>query len=165
MNKRGATLDNFFVVISFFGLAITLLIANFVWNTLTSTELDAQIWDQTEVGQNIRSEGESTYANFDWVVAFAYIAVHLGAIILAFLLRSHPIIYVASIFLIVILVFIAVPFSNSWEEITNKPDFVGIQADIPKVDYIMQQLPIFETIWGFITAIFLAGFAKSEGFI
>ena len=85
-----------------------------------------------------------------------YFAVHLGVLVLVFLLRSHPIIMIGIILLGALMVMIAVPLSNTWES-AIVTDFVEASAELPKTNFIMENLPIFEVVWLFITGIVLVG--------
>lgn len=95
----------------------------------------------------------------------AYFGMHLGVIVLAFLLKSHPVVYVAGIFIIAILVMIAAPLSNAWEDVAAEEIFDDSIIELPKTDYIMNHLPVFEVIFAFITLVAFAGFARMEDYI
>lgn len=164
MNKKGATVDNFWVMIQFFGLALFFLIIFLAWSNFTSSELNADLWDSS-IGGNIKQNTTAAINNLDNILIIAYFAVHLGVIIMAFLLRSHPIVYVAGIFLVVILVMISAPISNAWEEITTDADFVSSASSFPKTNFVMDKFPMLEAFWAFLTLISLAAFARSEGMI
>lgn len=162
MNKKGATMDNFMVVVQMFGFALFLLIIFVVWSAFSGSDMDTNIWERSSIGTPIKNNAQQAYDQMDWISVVVYFSLHIGIIVLAFALRSHPVVYVIGILLIVILVMVAVPLSNAWEEIIQDNEFTTAVTNIPKLDYIMGKLPIFEMIWGFVTLIALAAFAKSE---
>lgn len=163
-NKKAATLDNFYVIIQFFAVAIFLLVMFKVWTSLTTAQMDTDLWDKSSIGQTIKSNTQRAFNQWDWIFVMVYFGLHLGVVVLAFMLRSHPIVLVGGIMLALVLVMVAVPLSNTWEEISRDSEFTTEIALMPKVDMILLKLPIFETIWAFITLIALASFSKAEGY-
>jgi hypothetical protein len=163
MNKKGATLDNIFLLVKVFGFALFILIMYLIWAEFTSTQLNAELWDKTIEGQHIRENTQVAIDNLDWIFLVAYFGMHIGIIILAYFLRSHPIVYIAGIFIILILVIIAAPLSNVWEELIADETLIEAAANMPKTNYIMLKFPIFEVIFAFLTLICFAAFARQEG--
>lgn len=158
--------DNFFVTIEFFGVAIFLLMALVFWNALTSDVVNEGIWEKTDVGITARANGQAVYDNLDNIGFIVYFALHLGILVMAFFLRSHPLMYVGVILLTAVLMLIAVPLSNTYSEVkVSSPELVIANADLPKVGFIMDRLPLWEMIWSFVSGIVLTGLAKQEGMI
>jgi hypothetical protein len=164
-SKKGATLDNFYVAISFFGFAVAMLVFLLIWHNLTSSDLNAQLWDKTPEGTNAKANVQSFVDDMDLWVVMIYIFLHLGILIVAFLLRSHPIMYIVGIFLIIILILITDPLQDTWNELYADDDFSSVSSDMPITNQIMNRLTLFECIWGFLTLIVLCGLAKTEGMI
>ncbi len=158
-------MDNIFVLVKVFAFALFILIMFKVWDEFTSDELNEQLWDKTIQGQHIRENTEVAINNMDWIYLVAYFGLHVGIIVLAYFLRSHPVVYIAGIFIIVILIMIAAPLSNVWEEISGTDEFVASAAKMPKADYILDNLPVFETVFAFLTLIAFAAFARGEGYM
>ncbi len=155
-------MDNLFVLIKVFAFALFVLIMFIIWGELTTDKLNEQLWDKTSVGTKVRNNTTVAIDNMDWIFMIVYFGLHIGIIVLAYMLRSHPIVYVAGIFIIVILVLIAVPLSNVWEELLVDSAFVSSVASVPKTSFIMGLLPIFEMIWAFLTLIAFAAFARGD---
>lgn len=161
-NKKKGTLDSFFVLVEIFGFAIFLLIMYKIWDEFTSADMNEAIWDKTTHGAIIKSNTQVAITNMDWMFMMAYFGLHIGAIVLAYSLRSHPVVLVAGIFLAAILVMISAPLSNTWEDITAEDAFTTPAANMVKTNFIMDKLPIFEVIWFFITLIAFTAFSRSE---
>ena len=158
--------DNFFVTIEFFGVALFLLMALVFWNALTSDSLDKDLWEQTTVGTTARDNAQQAYNNLDNIGVIVYFGLHLGILVMSFLLRSHHFLYVAVILLTAILMLIAAPLSNAWNEVkVSSPELTTASADLIKVNFIMNKLPLWELIWAFLNGIILTGLAKSEEII
>lgn len=166
MNRKGSTFDNIYIAVSFFAFALFLLAALVFWNALTGDDINEDFWEQTEVGTGARDSANVVYRNLDTIATLAYFALHLGLLLMAFFLKSHPFVYVAGIFIILVTVLLAAPLSNAFDTAVNSnEDLVTAASDLPKVSFIMGHFPLLEMIWGFITAIVLYGLAKSEDFI
>jgi len=163
MNKRGASIDNFFVMIQYFGLAIFFIVLLLFWAGVS--DLNTELWSASSVGQEIKSNAQDTVNLFDFISMLVYFGIHIGIIALAFLLRTHPIIYLVAIILIALLAIVGVELSNSYEQIISDPDIATVASDIPMTNYIMSNLPMFEVIWGFVTAVVLFGIARYEGLV
>jgi len=157
--------DNLYLSATFFGIAIFFAVTLIFWNAVTTPEMDAEIWDQSSIGASIKADGDRAYDGLDFMFIIVFFGMHLGIIVLAFMLRSHPAIYVAGIFVIAILCIISAPLANAWEDITQETDFATAITDLSMTNYIMLKLPIFEVVFGFLTLIVLAGIARSENLI
>lgn len=160
-NKKGATLDNIFTAVSFFGLAILFIALGVFWTQISSDPF----WDESPTAQTAKADGQSLVDNFDFILVITYIGLHLGVIVLAYLLRTHPVVYVAGIILVLILTMISAPLSNVYEDISADADMSGFVATIPKTNMILANFPLFETVWGFATLIIMFGFARGEGML
>lgn len=165
MNKKGSILDNLYLSATFFGIAIFLIAVLIFWKSVSTPAMETEFWGLSSIGLNILAEGNRAYAGLDNIFILAYFGIHLGVLVLAFMLRSHPIIYVPGILVAAILVLVAAPLSNAYEEFSAEPDFASAVNDLPKTDYIMKHYPTFEVVWAFLTIIVMAGLAKNEGFI
>jgi len=163
-SRKSSTLDNIFVLVKIFGFALFILIMFKIWAELTTDTLDSDLWEKSSIGANVRNNTEVAINNMDWIFLIAYFGLHVGLIVLAYMLRSHPVVYVAGIFIIIILIMISAPLSNVWNEIIAETAFTDAAINVPKTDFIIDKLPLFECIFGFITLLAFAAFAKQENF-
>lgn len=162
-NKRGASIDNIWTSIVCFGLAIFFLALMVAWNVF-NTELD-DVWTGSSVGPGIKNNAQQAVNQFDWIFAMVWVGFHLGILVTSFLLRTHPVMYIVSLILIAILALIAAPLSNAYEDIIADSDLATAATSLPMTNYILDNLPKLEIIWGFVTAIVLLGLARTEGFL
>lgn len=156
-----ASLDNFFVMVGMFMLAIVFVVGMIMW---TNINVDA-IFDQNPTTRNIRANTGAFYDSLDSVYVVAFFVMHLGVIILAFALRSHPTIYVASFVLIILLAVFSVPISNAYETFESDSVISSSASQLPMVSFLMGKLPMIEVVIGFLTVVVLAGLARSEGIV
>lgn len=164
-NKRAASFDNIYILVSFFALVLFALVGMVMWNSLTTDEINEDVWDKTAVGTSAKEHANRFYDNLDTIILMVYVALHLGILVLAFVLRTHPVVYIAAIFLIVLIAILGAVFGNVWESITADEDFISAAQSFPKINLIMNNFPKFEIIWAFLTSIALFGLARSEGFV
>jgi len=157
-----ASTDNMFAMIGFFVAGIIILIMAVLWQGFAGADA---LWSQTDVSPAIKADVQSFVDNWDFIMVCIYFSAHLSILGLAFLLRSHPVIYVSSIGITILLVLIAAPLSNSFADILANPTFAGVSGDFTMMAYIFSMLPLFEFIWAILTMVFLFGFAKSEGYV
>lgn len=162
-NKKGASVDNFFAMITFFGLALFFIAVMLFWNGIS--DATNELWTGSSEGLTIRGHAQDAVDRFDFILVIVYFGIHLGILVMAFLLRSHPVIYVAAILLIGILALVAAPISNAYEDITADSEVSIVSADIPMTNHILSKLPLYEIVWGLVTAVVLFGFARYEGLV
>lgn len=164
-SRRGGTLDNIFVMAQLFGFAIFMLIIWLVWTEMTTSDMTEDIWDQTSQGKNIKANTEAGINKADFIFVMAYFGMHIGVIVLAFLLRSHPVVLVAGMFIVVIMAVIAAPLSNTWEDLGDEDILTSSLSELPMTDFIMLKLPLFEVVFAFVTLLAFAAFARMEAYI
>ena len=92
----------------------------------------------------------------------AFVGLHLGVLILAYFLRSHPVFLVLIFLIAAIIALISGPLSNVYQEVAADPEFASTVAELPKMNYVLNNFPKFEVIFTFITGIILVGLARLE---
>ena len=156
-----ASVDNLFAIVSFFALAIFFLAFLVFWNGVQAEEF----WDQSSTATQIKGDGQNLMNNFDFILVLVYFGIHLGILVMAFLLRTHPVVYVAAVIIVALLALIAAPISNAYEDLILDEGVADAAVSIPITNYLLANLPMFEVIWGFLTAIIMFGLAKYEGIV
>lgn len=159
-----ASVDNFWAMISYFGLALFFVAMLLAWNGITNID---NFWDANPTATTAQTNAQNAVNQFDFIGVIVYVGLHLGILAAAYLLRTHPVILVAAILLTAILTLVAAPISNAWEDISTDNELTGatITTSIPKVNFIMLNLPLFEVVWALATIIVMFGFARSEGYV
>lgn len=156
-----ASVDNFWVVVSFFGLIILFITLIVAWNLFAGV---TELWDSS-IGANIKADGQAAVNQFDFILVMAWLGLHLGVLAFAYFLRTHPIVYVIAIILVAVLAIVSAPISNAYSDLILEPDLSTAAASIPKTNYIMLNLPKFEVIWAIITAVVMFGLARTENYV
>ena len=158
-----ATMDSLFGVLQFFAVVFVILAIIVFWNAASASTVG--ILDESSIGQNVKADGQSFFSKMDFILICGYIAIHLSILLLAFFLRTIPVMYFVGLILIAILIIVSAYLSNAYVDVITSDGLSGAALDIPKTTYILENLPQFEVIWGFLTLIVLYGFARSEGIL
>jgi hypothetical protein len=153
------SVDNLWVMVSFFAIAIIVIMSAVFWNLVTTQT--SELFDNP-TGQQVLSNTNNAVNLFDFILFLGYIGVHLGIIITSFFLKSHPVGLILVIFLMVILVIVAVPISNTYSDMVEETVFDNVNSDFPITHNILLYLPILEVVWSVLNGIILYGFSSSE---
>lgn len=160
-NKKGASVDNIWIIVSFFAIAITFVTLLVFWNALDSVT----IWTQSSIGADIKSDAADAVNQFDYLLIMGWLALHIGAIITAYFLRTYPFMYVIGIFMIVLTALVSAPISNAWEDFAADSVIGSSVSSLPMTNYIMTNLPWLEVLWGFMTLVVMLSLLRFEGFV
>jgi len=162
-DKKGATIDNLWMVVVFFGLAIFFIALTIFWNELSSQATD--LWTGSSQGARIQTNMQNAANQFDFMVFIVWIGFHLGILATAYLLRTHPVIYIVAILITALLALIAAPLSNAYEDIRAEADLTTAADSMTMTNFVLDNYPQFEIIWALITMVVMLGLARSEGFV
>jgi len=156
------SVDNIWTAVIFFATAIFFVVLIVFWN-LISGGVDV-LWD-SEIGPEIKQDGQDLVNSFDLVILLGYFAMHIGIIVTSYFLRSHPVGYILVIFVTLMLIMVAAPLSNAYEDFIDADEFNSASAEIPITNHIISQLPFYEMIWAILNGIILYGFARKDALI
>lgn len=166
---KGSILDLVFMIIICFVLSVSFILSYYVTEQFHST-LNQTIYDQgleKSGGYNesleIMGEGEQALLKFGDAFIVIIIAIGIAIVIGASMIRTHPIFFVASLFMLVIFIFIGAQFSNFFNAIIITSEFASVANEFPLMVKIMRNMPIFVLIFGAITAIVMYGKIKTGG--
>lgn len=159
-NKKGASVDSIWIIVLFFGTVIALVTITLFWNIASGIDL----WTATSQGTVIRNNTQDYVNLFDYMMVMFYFGLHLGVIIMGWLLRSHPVFFIVSIFFEILVMIISVPLSSAWAQFSTTQGISLAAAAYPSTNYVMLHLPELEMVWMIVACIFFYGFAKSGGF-
>lgn len=162
MNKKGASTDNFYLMVGIFASGIIILILSVLWTNVSGVDY---LWSQADVGSKIHNDVQGFVDRWDFIMLGLYVGSHLSVLALSFLLRTYPLMYIAGMFFTVLLLIIAPTLSNEYGTLLTNSAFVNVANNFPMLNYIMAHLPLLELIWSVLTLIVLYGFAKSEGVV
>jgi len=116
----------------------------------------------SEQEQRILEKGESSYSVLLSAIPLIIIGAGIGAIILAFLIPSHPIFLPISILALAIFIVLSTVFSNFLFEFLSSTAIIDIANKFPLIASMVQYLPYVIAVFGAILIIVM--YSKSGGY-
>lgn len=156
LGKRGATFDNFYVLLAIFAAFITVIAIGIMWTQVSLTPL----FDLSEVGPGMRSNIQGFVNSIDLMMLMFYIGIHLSVVVVGYLQRTHPVIFVIGFIFSMLLLMIAALLSNAWETMVRDGAF-SVTA-YPMSNFIMNNLVLFELGFCILTMIVLFGLSRFD---
>lgn len=95
---------------------------------------------------------------FDNIFALAFIMLWAFAIIMAFMLDTHPMFFIFTIILFAFLIFVGAAVSNGWVELFDDDTLAIYSGTMPKMMFIFNNFPFI--LMGVIASIGIALYAK-----
>jgi len=103
--------------------------------------------------------GNKGLSTLDYMIIVIFVFLALSAIILAFMLPTHPVFIIVFLVVQVIIIWIASQFSHLFTAISGDPLLAPFVANVPQSVSLMQNLPLLSFIISVIIAIVM--YAKS----
>lgn len=161
MNKRGAVTDIFIFMAT--ALIIIVILGAFLYmfrevNTAFS-QINVQIGDTTFANISSATMGKLTSAS-DSGLKLISICLIFGMIILIlgtnYFVKVHPVFFIIYIGITIISVIVAVPISNSYEQIlSNQNAFTSTLTEFSFLNYLLLHLPYIVAVIGIIGSVFI----------
>ena len=127
MNKRGSIQDVFFFVVFVVGLAIFMIVVNFIMNDVSEKLLESKL-NESENARIALGSIEDLTAQFDPIWLFLFIALLIGVLISSFMIRAHQIFIPIYIILLGIVVVVGVIMNNVYLAFTANPVIAATAA-------------------------------------
>lgn len=170
MNKKGnvgTDLIVFLSVIFIFGVSMVMLyyVANVIQNTFTDVapSLNRDGVNATQIAENTVGYLPTAFDSLKWISYMLIIGLGISIILGNFLVRTHPLFVIPYIFVVIIAVIIAVPLSNTYEELYYNEDYGEYFQGFIGLSYIFQYLPIWVLVFGILGGITMfVGFPRSK---
>lgn len=151
---KGTVADLMGIVVVVLILSLTIIIAGKVIGEI-STEWD-EIAPDT-VSKEIMEQGKATINTFDYLFLFAFMGLGLASVIGASLIDTHPIFFVFSILLLVIIIFVGAQITNVFNEVITTTEMAAIANSFPIMVGLMRNLPLIMLMFGSLISIVLYG--------
>jgi hypothetical protein len=111
--------------------------------------------------QNITMQGKKTYDILISSIPFIFFGLGISAIILAFLIPSHPVFFPLSIILLSIFILVSTMFKDVIYAFLTTEPFLSIANNYPMLGIIVTNLPYFIAVFGFILIIVMYSRTKA----
>jgi len=149
--RKGSILDIPFIVIIIFAFAFIVVISAVILTEFRDINVDNNLGMNTELIE----KGMAAVSALDYMFIFAAIGFGMATVILAFQIRTHPIMFFFALLLTVIFVIITVFFTNTFVLMMENPALSTAIGDFPLLDTVMRNLPMIMTILAFLTILAL----------
>ena len=139
-------------------LAIAFFVVHSVLNTVVDDMIVNPVINSSEESVSALSAVKPVTNRFDYVIFGTFMALLLSLIVTAWFVGGHPVFMFVYFIVIVIAVILATLLSNVWYTVINKLVFLGTQTHFLITDHLIQNLPFYTAIAGFIGLVVM--FAK-----
>ena len=158
IGKKGFIKDILMVMLFCFIFAISTFIALTIYNEYKDHTSD--IMEDTEAEREIIDNTTRTLMVLDYAFLMVFGGLLLSAIVTAFFIRSHPVLFILSLILLFIVLLMAVVFSNVFEKFTEQPAIANATDSYVIIPEIMDKFPLYIFVAFILVA--LAFFAKAK---
>lgn len=158
-NKRGAGLTDLFVfMVVAFALAIICALFLYIGTTTYNNFLShSEGFDKALEGTGMSSadvigdtfgQVPNAYQSLKWITVMLIVGMAISILISSFLVNTHPVFFVAYLFIWIIAIIVAVPMSNAYEIIYQNKALSSTFAGFWGQTYIFLNLHIWITVIG-----------------
>ena len=154
MNKKGSITDIMFwaMLLLFFGVVVLI-------GFKVTTEVNTQIQGMDVIPSNAKTASTELLGTYSGVIdnsfLFLTIGIALAALVLAALVRVHPIFIPIFWVGLLIVIFLSGILSNIYQEMASNPNLIAQADQLLFVSHILTYLPLFVAIFGHLMILIL----------
>lgn len=148
---KGTVLDLIVMVVILCAFFIAVLFGLKVYNEMSGEEF----WTQTTAGQTASQSLERTFDIMDYAFLFILVGSGIGTIISAFFIQTHPVFFVVSFLILIIMIAVSPIISNAFMEVAANEHFSTEADSMDIMMHSMGELPIVITVFGILVTIVL----------
>lgn len=159
INKKGGLVSLTVLIILLLALGFVWVVTYNIFSTLRTDIFDNPESLNTSYSRTVSNDLDKTLLNYDVMYVIFAVLVSAGIIMGGIFLDTHPALFILSIILFIIVVWIGGSISNAFYEITQTGNngIVTAATNFPMTLWIMNHLPIWITVMGGLTLIILYG--------
>lgn len=151
VHKKGF-IDTLTALIVIFVFIVVVVVVGKVFTTINSSFNQTTILDQGSRERMAATEGKY-YTVFDSLILFVLIGFNIAPIIAAFFIRTHPVFFAFSLFLLFISAYVGIHMGHIMQDISENADLAETTARLPMTLVVMQYLPLFTITFAIILAV------------
>lgn len=137
MKKKGSVFDLVLFMVVILALALIIIMGWRLFNIL-----DDEFDNNPDISSNAKTliqMNKDRYVNlFNGIFLTFFLFLPLALIVGAYFIDTHPVFFIASVFISVFLVLLGGAFSNVYEEISTDPELSSYADDFTFIDFIME---------------------------
>jgi len=153
-------IDLWYGVIMMFVIAVVIAVAFILYNAINGSGIPAMFATNPEAAKAMPAM-TATLNIFDTIFLLVFLSIALSGVVSAFLLESHPIMFIALLVINIVLIIVSAVFGNAFWGFINGLGTVGNQ--MPTTVWVMRNMPILSLISMIVAGIFAAKFRNSGG--
>lgn len=153
-NKKGSAFDIIFigVVLLFFSMMVLI-------GFKVVTELNAEFQASDTIDTHGKTASASLVTNYSGALdnGFLFLAIGLAIVtlVLAALVRVHPVFIIFFLIFLVITIIVCAMFSNVYQEMAANPNLSAQADDLTFISLIMEYLPFIIGIFGMVLMVIM----------
>jgi len=152
--KANAGMDLITIII-----IITVLAISSIYGMKVFDDINTDIQNDADLGNNSKELSSSLYDKypslFDSAILMAFILLTLFVVISVFLLDTHPVFFIVSVVLLLMVFLVTTLLANVYDDLMLDDDFSPYANEFPYTTWIMQNLLELSIAIGFIVLIVL----------
>jgi len=158
LGKKGNVLDIFYLIVfvTVFGI---ISILSYTILTEMKPSLDAHATN--DVSRNVTENATRAVASFDYILILIIVGMFIATVIGAYFIDSHPVFFVASLLLLILLMVLVPVFSNVFDRFKANAAVSTAAAEFTVTTAFMDKLPMYFFIM--CCVVLIALYAKHRG--
>jgi hypothetical protein len=153
-------LDIMMIIIVLFLVGMGVFIGSKMLTAIEDQTSD--INSSTYINQSYLKQGEYGLDVMNGVFIFLVVGLFIAVLIGAYMINEHPIFFIISFFLLVIMVMIGAGFSNVFESFSQTAEFSDQAGHFNIITEVMSKLPYIILIFGAIILIVMFGKGRND---
>lgn len=156
---KGSTFDTLIIAVTLFALGVIVMLCytviqnvqdnvNAQPNMTVTTADGLQTTTYPIVNTTFLAQGKTAILQYDNLMPFILVMLIMTSMALAFLIPSHPILAIPSIFTLILVIIITASLSNAYFQIASQPSLQDAANHMPITASIIQNLPTLILIAG-----------------
>lgn len=158
-NKKGTVLDLITIIYTFFGFAIAIVIGYYLLTVFSATSIITTTPESNTMVQSMLAQ----YLVFDNLFVGGIIFLSLTTVISATLLRTTPVYFFISIFVLAIILVVGGLAVNSYQGLIGQSSELTISSlAFPKMNFVLDNFLIYLAVMGTLITIALYSFRGQQ---
>lgn len=154
--KANAIIDGIMVIVVLFAFLIMTFFGQYILN-MYNDDVSADV-DMSNTSKEIVSEHNTRYTSlFDNFFLVIFIFVWALVLIASFKIDTHPVFFIFTLILLIVVFIIAAELGNTYEELVSDAELSGIAVQYTIANYIMTHLLTVAIVIGFSIVLVLFG--------
>lgn len=166
--KSALDLDSTFYALAFiFAAGLFIVITYYTW-TQISTPIETAVNNVLPAGEqsfnvtSLNAKVNTGISVFNVMFPFLILGLFLMVIVSAFYINSHPVFFFISLVVLIVMIVLAVVFSNIYQQIIETPELSAVGEEFKITQLFLKNLPLIASLIFIVTVIVLFGLNRNS---